>query len=164
MAISRFNWATLLGIDEEFRRRLEESFSTINRNNNWANKKSPMHSYMNNSDQDSDEMDRANTYDDEYLDEEDNSNENSTQHSRQYSSEEEIDKRRYIKKKLVKKQKTCIENEMLTLPVTKEKELTIESRAVPVNNFYRPNKHQLREAILWAEVLAEPKCKKRHRK
>lgn len=164
MATSRFNWAALLGIDEELIQRFGKSFSISSQNNNRSNQRHTINSYMNNCSEDDDEMDRVNSYDEQYQDDEDSREENLTEFAERYSLEGESDPKRYTKKKLIKKKKTHLEKEKLSLPVTKTKELTIEAKSMPANSFYRTNKQQLRDAILWAEVLGEPKCKKRHRK
>lgn len=163
MATSRFNLKNLLNIEEGHRHPLGDVF-LISGKSNKSNQKDAINSYINNYNEDSNQIDRANSYNKQYLDDEDSNTEVLGEFQDQYSLEEESDQRRHIKKKLVKKKKAHLELEAPPLPVDKVKELTTVSKQMPASSFSSPNKQQLREAILWAEVLGEPRCKKRHRR
>lgn len=145
MATSRFNLGALLRIEGGRSHQLADVFSISGKKNNRSNQKDAINSYINNYNEDSNQ---------EILGEFED----------QYSLEEESDQRRHIKKELVKKKKAHLELEAPPLPVAKVKELTAVSKQMPASSFSSPNKQQLREAILWAEVLGEPRCKKRHRR
>ncbi len=147
MATSTVNLGALLGLEGELRRQLEDSFSISGEKNNVSNQKRC-----------------ANGYDKQYEDDEANNRGVLEEFEGQYTLEEESGPQKHTKKKLVKKKKTHSELEAPPLPVTQVKKLTTVSEQMPTSSFSRPNKQQLREAILWAEVLGEPKYKKRHRR
>ena len=82
----------------------------------------------------------------------------------QCALEEERNQRRTTKKKVVKRKKEDSEVKAPPSPIIQEKESPTVSNQMPVSSFSNPNKQQLRDAIIWAEVLGEPKCRKRHRR
>ena len=81
-----------------------------------------------------------------------------------YSLEEESYSKRYTKKKIIKKKRVRSEMEVPSTPIIEAKDLAIVSNPMPTSGYSSPNKQQLREAMVWAEVLGEPKCRKRHRR
>lgn len=147
MATSTVNLGALLRLEGELRRQLEGSFSISGEKNNVSNQKKS-----------------ANGYDKQHKDDEENNRGILEEFEGQYVLEQESGPKKHTKKKLVKKKKTHSELEAPPLPVSQVKKLTTVSEQMPTSSFSRPNKQQLREAILWAEVLGEPKCKKRHRR
>ena len=110
------------------------------------------------------QLDKMNGYDKQHKDDEENNRGILEEFEGQYVLEEESGPKKHTKKKLVKKKKTHSELEAPPLPETQEKKLPTLSEQMPTSSLSRPNKQQLREAILWAEVLGEPKYKKRHRR
>ncbi len=144
MATSTVNLRALLEEVEE-KHQLGDGFKASSEKNNGNMQKNIRHSDISGAKQD---------YDIEFL----------ASLEEQYALEEERNQRRITKKKVVKKKKVNSELDEPPLPIIKEKELPMVSNQIPVSSFSKPNKQQLREAILWAEVLGEPKCRKRHRR
>ena len=145
MATSTVNLKALLeGTKEELRYMFGDGFKISSEKNNMSQQKIAINSDINDYQQENIT---------ESLDED------------LYSLEEESYQRRYTKKKIIKKKRVHSEMEVPSTPIMEANDLAIASNPMPTSGYSIPNKQQLREAMIWAEVLGEPKCrKKRHRR